>query len=92
MARHNTIMVSQSLYQIGVFTLIAAMVWVGVGIFTSIGKASVADVDSAVLSPIAPTLDQNVVKALTGRLKVEEDLTPVPSSSASATIETGGTR
>jgi hypothetical protein len=88
MARRDSILVSRTLYQIGVITMIAALMWVGIGIYLSIGKDFKLDVDKSVLEPLNPTLDQEVVKSLTGRLKIETDLTMIPESTISASENT----
>lgn len=96
MARRDSILVSRTLYQAGVITVIASVMWVAVGIYFATGKDFKLDVDKAVLEPLNPTLDQEVVKNLTGRLKVASDLTVIPESTISgsenATINVDGTR
>lgn len=79
MARRDSILVSRTLYQIGVVTLIAAVMWVAVGIYSVAGKEFV-DVDPSVLQPLNPSLDQEVIQAMTGRLKVENDVVPSPAA------------
>jgi hypothetical protein len=56
-------------------TLIASIIWVGVGIYTATTKSSLTEVDTTVLEPISPTLDQEVIRALSERLKIEVELT-----------------
>lgn len=85
MARRDNILVSRSLYQIGVLTLITAIAWVGVGIYYASGKEQKVNVDQSVLTPINPTLDRGVVNALSGRQKVEVDLSILPVSTESGT-------
>lgn len=96
MARRDSILVSRTLYQVGVITLIAAVMWVAIGIYLSIGKNFKVEIDKAILEPLNPTLDQEVVKNLTGRLKIEGDMTVVPESTISgtenATINADGAR
>ncbi len=96
MARRNSILVSKTLYQIGVVSVIAAVMWVAVGIYFATVKDFKIDVDKNILEPLNPTLDQAVVQSLTGRLKLERDLTAIPESSISSTlndtIEVDGTR
>jgi hypothetical protein len=83
MARRDSILVSRTLYQIGVVTLMAAVMWVALGIYFASGKGYKVDVEKTVLEPINPNLDQEVVKALTTRLKVEVDLAPTPIATES---------
>ena len=96
MARRDSILVSKTLYQIGVVSVIAAVMWVAVGIYFATGKDFKLDIDKNILEPLNPTLDQAVVQSLTGRLKLERDLTAIPESSISSTlndtIEVDGTR
>lgn len=44
--------------------------WVGVSVYSSLGENAKSSVDQNVLTPINPTLDQEVVVNLTNRLKV----------------------
>lgn len=88
MARRDSILVSRTLYQVGVITMIASVMWVAMGIYLATGKDFKLDIDKSVLEPLNPTLDQEVVKTLTGRLKIEADLTPVLESTISATENT----
>lgn len=87
MARRNSILVSRSLYQIGVITMIAAVAWVAIGIYLATGKDFKLDVDKSVLEPLSPTLDQEVIKSLTGRLKIETDTALIPVATESALTE-----
>lgn len=82
MARRDTIMVSKTLYQLGVLTLITALVWVGVGVYVTLNKQDVS-VEKTLLDPVTPAIDQKVVNSLTGRLKVEIDLIQAPVSTES---------
>lgn len=105
MSRRDSILVSRTLYQVGYISLITAIIWVGVGIYTASTKTTVVDVDPTILEPINPVLDQEVLKSLGNRLKIELDLSsvapstesaslaPTASASESASIEdTGGAR
>lgn len=73
MARRNIVLVSRTLYQIGVITLIAALMWVAVGIYSVSGQEFKTEIDKEVLAPLNPNLDQATIQQLTGRIKVEED-------------------
>ena len=86
MTSRNQILVSKSLYHIGYMTLVASIVWVGVGVYIATSKNVPLDVDSSILEPISPKLDQEMIVKLSGRVKVEE------MASSSATIDTGGVR
>lgn len=79
-------MVGRTMYQLGVVTLIAAIMWVGLGVYMASGKTTVIDVDKSTLEPINPNLDQTVLESLAGREKIEIDLTAIAVSSESATI------
>lgn len=96
MARRDDILVSRTLYELGVISLITSVIWLGVGIYSARGKELKIDVDPTILAPINPTIDQEVFKRLSGRLKIEVDLTEQlessPSASVSASINAGGSR
>lgn len=72
MVRRNTILVSRTLYQVGVITLIAAIFWLVIGIYLALAKSSPVDVDPGLLEPLNPVIDQKVVISLSKRSKVEE--------------------
>lgn len=95
MARKEDILVSKTLYQLGILTLIAAIMWVGVGIYSANSQEFKLDIDKASLEPIYPTIDQDVIKALSRRVKIDSNLTPQPeklnNASESADIDIGGT-
>ncbi|MEI8232142.1 MAG: hypothetical protein WCG44_00180 [bacterium] len=87
--RHSSITVSRSLYQIGMITLISAIIWIGIGIYTASSKEILIDIDQSMLQPINPGLDQNTIKELSERLKIEVDLTSlakVESASQSPSV------
>jgi hypothetical protein len=79
MARRNSLLVSRTLYQVGVVTLIVAVIWVGVGVYGALNKETNAEVDKKILEPINPTIDKEVVQALSTRLVVET-VQPITSS------------
>ncbi len=72
MAIRNTVLVSKTLYQLGVVTLLAATMWIGVSIYSAASKQKIAVVDKEILEPINPTVDQEVIKALEQRIVNEE--------------------
>ena len=78
MSSRDTILVSRTLYQIGVVTLISSLIWVGIGIYGVSTKKVNIEVDKNTLAPISLELDQTVVSSLSKRLKIEE---PIPSPS-----------
>jgi hypothetical protein len=83
MARRNSLLVSKTLYQIGIITLFVALTWVGVGVYLALNKQTNAEVDKKILEPINPVIDQEVIKALSSRLVVE--IVEPTASSVSAT-------
>lgn len=85
MARKDSLLVSRTLYQLGMVTLVTAVVWVVVGVYLAISKPLSVNVDKSLLAPITPTIDQQVISDLSKRLKVEIDLTSIPEASESAT-------
>lgn len=96
MARRNSLLVSKTLYQIGVVTLIVALIWVMTGIYSALNEPVSAEVDKKILEPINPVIDQEVIKALSRRLVIENPLPSEPSESAtpdpSANIDEGNTQ
>lgn len=85
MARRNSLLVSRTLYQVGVVTLFVSLIWVGVGIYLALNKPVNAEVDKKILEPINPVIDQEVIKALSSRLVVERIEPTESSASASPT-------
>ena len=98
MARRNSIMVSRTVYQIGVVTLVASIVWVAISAYLAVSKTTLTDVNAVILEPVSPALDQNVMQKLSERFKVSTDLvdalqsseSAVSAASGSATIESVG--
>lgn len=80
-------MVSKSLYQMGVMTLIAAVLWISFGIYQIIAKPEKIEVEASILEPITTNLDQETVNALVKRVKIDSTMISKPS----ATIEEGET-
>lgn len=74
MARHNSVLVSRSLYQMGVVTLVAAIVWVAVGVYLSVTKTVTIEVDKSLTEPLSTKLDTEVIEQLATRLKVEGEV------------------
>jgi len=91
MARRDSILVSRSLYQLGVITLITSLTWVAIGIYLAVNKSSVSEVDKELLEPINLSIDQAALETLSGRLKIDttivELMTPPPEASVSAIEE-----
>lgn len=103
MARRNSILVSRTLYQIGVITLIASIIWTLVALLQTINKnPTKIEVDKKTLEPITIGMDKEVLEKMVSRKKVElrfePGATPIPdtadsaSASPSATLEEGGQR
>lgn len=86
MARRNSLLVSRTLYQLGVVTLIVSLLWVGIGIYLTLNKQVNAEVDKKILEPVNPVIDQEVIKALSQRLVIEPT-----TASPSASINEGTT-
>lgn len=79
MARRNSILVSRTLYQVGVLTMISACMWTALAIFQAIAKApSKIDVEKKILDPITPNIDQATVDLLTNRQRIDLTLLPSP--------------
>lgn len=73
MASRNGILVSTTLYHIGIMTLIAALAWVAIGAYTLASKPVNIAVDKDLLAPINPVLNKEVMSAIMQREKVEID-------------------
>jgi hypothetical protein len=74
MARRDTILVSKTLYQMGVVTLIGAIFWVGLSVYHALVKPPDVNVDKVLLEPINPVIDQATVASLSARLSVTQEL------------------
>ena len=91
MTRRNGILVSRTLYQLGIWTLIAAVIWTASSIYSATSKAEVTTkIDKAIMDPINPTLDESVLAEMVTRLKVEDvpQETPSPQAPEIDIIET----
>lgn len=86
MARRDTILVSRTLYQIGVVTLIASITWVLIGIYLAATKPLSIDVDTTMLEPIDTNIDQKILNTLSNRLKIEEIIAE-PATGSANTID-----
>lgn len=71
MARRDTILVNRSLYQMGIATVIGAILWIGVSVYHALVKPPEVAVDQTLLTPINPVIDQAVIASLSGRLFIE---------------------
>ena len=69
-------MVSRTLYQIGVATLLAALTWAGVGAYSALNNTNAVEIDKSVLTPINLGIDLKVIEALSERLVIQEQLAP----------------
>lgn len=97
MSRHNSILVSRTLYQLGVVTFIAAIIWTASGIYSATSKPEKSTaIDKAILEPINPTIDESALQEMVSRLKVDNSQLEVASPSAAeaenVTIEAGELR
>ena len=88
MARRDTILVSRTLYQVGVVTLVASIFWVLIGIYLAATKPLEIDVDATLLDPIDTNIDQKTLTALSKRLKIEEIMTEATESASEINIIT----
>lgn len=85
MSRRDSVLVNRSLYQIGILTVVASIIWVGVGIYTAMVNPLAVEVDKNMLLPLPATLDTSVIESLTQRLKVESSIELLSNSSNLAT-------
>jgi len=80
MAHKDSILVSRTLYQMGMVILIGSLVWAGMGVYSSLNKQAILPVDASTLEPIDTTLDQTVVEAMAKRIKIEGELLVTPTA------------
>lgn len=101
MARRNSILVSKTLYQVGVITLIASILWTSISLMQAINKnPTKIEVDKRILEPLNIAVDKNTLELVSTRKKIELNFETLPSpsptnsssasESASDTIDTGG--
>ena len=79
-------MVSRSLYQMGVMSVITAVLWVGVGVYMALVRSASPSVEKGLLEPVSPTIDQTVLESLSTRLKVNTEMAEVMAPSPEATV------
>lgn len=86
MARRDSILVSRTLYQVGMVTLFAAIMWVALGIYFAANGKYTTKIDASILAPINPVLDQDTLKSLAGRETIE--ITQPKPSGSPASVST----
>lgn len=74
MSRRSNIMVAKSLYQMGVVTLLASVVWVMISIYQAVKKPSETAIEPAILAPLSPSLKTEVLKSMTERRQMNEEV------------------
>lgn len=72
MSRRSKILVSKSLYQIGVITLMASLVWASLSIYLAMIKPIDVEVDPEMIKPFTPTIKQEVLEELMTRRQMGE--------------------
>ena len=85
MARHESVLVSRSIYQIGLVTLVAAIMWVAIGVYLTITKTVTVEVEKTLIEPLVTKLDLEVIDQLASRLKVEALPAPIAEESGVGT-------
>ena len=98
MSSRNTIMVSRTIYQVAVVTFVAAIIWIGMGVYQAVMKPlDPINVSPVILAPINPVIDTTTVNSLGVRIKFNPNLpttlppSTVPVASRSATATTSAT-
>lgn|GEM_PF-2054886 len=66
------LMVRRTYMQIGVFTLLTALVWTGVSVFLAITKTEIENADKDILSPINATIDDATLQKLSERITLTQ--------------------
>lgn len=74
MARHDTILVTRTLYQVGIATILGSVCWVLITVYQALAKPVGITVDKSVLEPITAFVDPVTVASLSGRLSITQDL------------------
>lgn len=74
MSRRNSLMVSRTLYQIGVVTLLMALIWVGFGAYRALSNTKVENVDKSLLESVPAAIEVEVVNQLKTRLRVDDTI------------------
>lgn len=91
MAQRSMMMVKRMYMQIGVVTLLTALVWTGVSVFLAINRIEIPSADKDILSPISATIDEATLKKISERVELsqlqsEVTVNSLASESAEATI------
>lgn len=68
MTARSEIMVQRIFFQIALWTLITALVWVGVGIYQATKGETRGEVDKDMLSPLDPQIDMEVIGRLNAKI------------------------
>lgn len=71
MTARSEIMVQRIFFQIALWTLITAVVWVGMGIYQATRGETQSEVDKSLLSPLNPQVDLEVIEKLNARINQE---------------------
>jgi len=72
MSRRSKILVSRTLYQLGLMTVVTSVFWTGMGVYRALSEAPELKVEKKVLEPLKPTIDQATIETLTQRRRMEE--------------------
>lgn len=60
-------------------TLITVVAWIGFSIYRAFANKPTPNVSQAVLQPLTPSLDKNIIDKIQGRLYFDESVIPEPS-------------
>jgi len=71
MSRKSTIMVKRSIYQMGVVTVTASVIWIGVAIYQTLVTPVDVNVPVEMLKPLSPVLSGETLTELTTRRQME---------------------
>lgn len=70
MAQRSEVMVARAFYQMAMVTLLAALCWVGIGIYQAAQKGTDIGVDKELLTPVVPTIDKETIESLEQRMRM----------------------
>lgn len=72
MARKTKLLVSKSLYQLGIASLVASVFWVGMTIYQALKDPANINVEKEMLEPISAKMDEETIDKLSKRIVVTE--------------------
>ena len=70
---------SKTIIQILIISAVTVIAWIGFTIYHTVTKKTLSEIPKEILEPINPTLDQEVLKKIEGRISpTEENFRSIP--------------